>query len=127
MALLWLYCRAWGAHGNHILSIHRLWKFIRDDLREVLFDLSYPDPDEVPVSNDLMNLLKAKLETEKKDLADWSNSIYKASIEIIPKREFSKCYYLQLLFISENPNLSFIIHNLLFRVRPAASERERPF
>ena len=88
MALLWLYCKAWGAHSNHILSIHRLWKFIRDDLREVLFDFSFPDPDEVLVSNDLMNLLKGKLEKDGQNLTDWSNMIYKASIEIIPKSEF---------------------------------------
>ena len=87
MALLWLYCKAWGAHGEHILSIHRFWTFIRDHLREVLFDFSFPDPDEVPVSNDLMNLLKAKLETDGKNLTDWSKMIYKASIEIIPKSE----------------------------------------
>ena len=100
MALLWIYCKSWGAHGEHILSLPRVWKFVRDDLREVLFDLSFPDPDEVPVSNDLMNLLKAKLETEKKDLADWSNTIYKASIEIIPKSELPRSYYLELLFIT---------------------------
>jgi len=88
MALLWLYCKAWDAHGNHILTIHRLWKFIRDDLREVLFDFSFPDPDEVPVSSDLMNLLKAKLEKDGKNLTDWSNMTYKAWIEIIPKSEF---------------------------------------
>ena len=101
MALLWLYCKAWGAHGNHILTIHRLWKFIRDDLREVLFDFSFPDPDEVPVSNDFMNLLKAKLEKDGKNLTDWSNTIYKAWIEVIPKSELFINSY-DFLIITQN-------------------------
>ena len=101
MALLWLYCKAWGPHGVHILSTHRLWKFIRDDLREVLFDFSFPDPDEVPVSNDFMNLLKAKLEKDGKNLTDWSNTIYKAWIEIIPKSEFFMNSY-DFLIITQN-------------------------
>ena len=89
MTLLWLYCKAWGAHGAHILVYSQFWKFNRDHLRKVLFDISFADPDEVSTANDLMNLLKAKVEKDKRweDLTDWSNMIYKASIESIPKSE----------------------------------------
>ena len=85
MALLWLYCKAWGAHGEDILSMSYFWKFIRDDLKKVLYNLCFIDPDEVPPSDDLMNLLKLKLEQEDEDLTDWSNRIYKASFDSIPK------------------------------------------
>ena len=91
MALLWLYCKAWGAHGIHILAYNGLWKFHRDNLREVLFDLSFQDPDEVPAwlsaSNDLVNLLKEKLNSDDKNLIDWLNSTFKQSLELIPKRK----------------------------------------
>ena len=85
MALLWLYCKAWGAHGQRIISYNFFWKFHRDNLREVLFDLNFPDPDEPPASKNLHDLLKAKIAQDNKDINEWSNSIYKESIETIPK------------------------------------------
>jgi len=93
MVLLWLYCKAWGAHGEHILSYNFFWKFNRDNLRKVLSDLGFPDPDEVPVviqaSNDLVNLLKAKLENQNQNMIEWLNLIHETSIQTIPKREYN--------------------------------------
>ena len=94
LSLLWLYCKAWGAHGEHILSFNGFWKFTRDNLREVLSDLSYPDPSEASSSiqsaTDLVDLLKAKFEIDNRNLYEWLTLIYKESLEFIPKREFSK-------------------------------------
>ena len=88
MALLWLYCQSWGKHAEHVLSQNGFWKFNRDNLRQILFDLSFQDPDEDRSSNELMLLLKAKLQKENKDLNEWCDLIYKRSIETIPKRKF---------------------------------------
>lgn len=100
MVLLWLYCKAWGAHGEHILSYSFFWKFNRDNLRKVISDLGFPDPDEVSAdlqdSNDLVNLLKAKLENANQNKIEWLNLIYKASLESIPKREF--CMKIKSIF-----------------------------
>ena len=100
MVLLWLYCKAWGAHGEHILSYSYFWKFNRENLRRVILDLGFPDPDEEPAgiqdSNDLVNLLKAKLEKNNQNMIEWHNLIYKASIESIPKGEF--CMTIKSLF-----------------------------
>ena len=94
LSLLWLYCKAWGAHGEHILSFNGFWKFTRDNLRKVLFDLTYPDPSEasssIQSSSELVDLLKAKLEIDNRNLYEWLNLIYQASFELIPKCEFKK-------------------------------------
>ena len=87
MALLWLYCKSWGVHANHVLSENDFWKFNRDHLRQVLFDLCFPDPDEFK-STELLQLLKARLEKDNKDPTEWSNAIYTESVETnISKRE----------------------------------------
>ena len=85
LAILWLYFKAWGASTEYLFTYTYFWKFHRDNLRQVLFDLCYPDPDEQPASNDLYELLKDKLSKDKKDLSDWLNSIYTASLEAVPK------------------------------------------
>ena len=85
--MVWLYCKAWGAHGERILEYNFFWKFHRDNLRAVFFELNFLDPDEVPASNDLHDLLKQKVTKDNKNIIDWSNLIYKASIETIPKCE----------------------------------------
>lgn len=96
LSLLWLYCKAWGAHGEHVLSFSGFWKFTRDNLRNVLFDLSYPDPSEtsssIQSSSELVDLLKAKLKSNNQNLHEWLNLIYESSFEMIPKREFSNTF-----------------------------------
>ena len=86
MTLLWLFCKAWGPHAEHILSQSGFWKFLRDHLRKILFDLCFPDPDEIQPSNELVSLLKTKLQKDKKPIKDWCDLIYKESIATIPKR-----------------------------------------
>ena len=93
MALLWLFIKAWGPHGEYVLSQNGFWKFNRDNLRQILFELCFPDPDEMSLSNEMMALLKAKLQKEKKNLNEWCDLIYKQSIEIIPKRKFVKHFF----------------------------------
>ena len=91
MSLLWLYCISWEAHGQPLISLNGFWQFDRDDLRNVLFDLSFPDPDEVldklQASGELIDLLKANVKKSSQKLIPWLNDIYKVSIESIPKRK----------------------------------------
>ena len=88
MALLWLFFKAWGPHGEFVLSQDGFWNFNRDNLRQILFDLCFQDPDEIPPPNELTSLLKAKLQKENKNLNEWCDLIYKRSIETISKRKF---------------------------------------
>ena len=94
MALLWLYCKSWGVHANHVLSQNGFWKFNRDHLRQVLLDLCFPDPDGTKPT-ELLQLLKARLENDNKDPTEWSNAIYKESVATnISKRElFFSCVF----------------------------------
>ena len=87
LALLWLYCKAWGATVEYLFTYRYLWKCHRDNLRQVLFNLCFPDPDETPASNDLYELLKMKLTKDNTNLSDWSNKVYKASLDLVPKCE----------------------------------------
>ena len=62
MALLWLYCRSWGPHADHVLSQNGFWKFNRDHLRQILFDFCFPDPDENQKQSELVQLLTTRLD-----------------------------------------------------------------
>lgn len=94
LSLLWLYCKAWGAYGEHVLSMNGFWRFTRDNLRKVLFDLSYPDPDEnsssIQSSKDLVDLFVQKIANDNQNLIEWLDMIYKSSIDSISKREFAR-------------------------------------
>ena len=54
-------------------------------------DLCFQDPDDDQKSkNELFKLLKAKLVKNNQNFMDWSNIIYKESLEFIPKSKFIK-------------------------------------
>ena len=65
------------------------WKFHRDNLRKVLFDLSFPDPEIITDSNDLMELLRTKLKKDEQNVTEWLKNIYEDSIDLIPRCKFT--------------------------------------
>ena len=96
LVLLWLYCKTWGVNANHILSENGFWKFNRDQLRKVLLEFCLQDPDETKsmmvyeTASELFELVKTRLDKDNVNSAEWSNNIFKESIETnISKRKLS--------------------------------------
>ena len=56
-----------------------------------MFDLSFPDPDEVSdelhASSELIDMLKSNVRRSNHKFFEWINITYKVSFESIPKRE----------------------------------------
>jgi len=81
--LVWLYCRAWGNHADHILEISQFKHFDREFLRLAILEICFPDPEKPnPDSNEeLVTFIKNKIASNGSNLVEWCDSIYKETIQ----------------------------------------------
>ena len=81
--LVWLYCRAWGNHADHILQKTQFQTFDREKLRSAILELCFPNPDQPnPESNEeLVKFIKEKVASNGVRMIDWCDSIYTVLIK----------------------------------------------
>ena len=77
--LVWLYCRAWGNHADHILEKTQFQTFDREQLRAAFLELCFPNPErQNPESNEeLVKYIEVKVAANGARMIDWCDSIYK--------------------------------------------------
>ena len=84
--LVWLYCRAWGNHADHILEKTQFQTFDREKLRTAILELCFPNlgrPN--PESNEeLVKYIKEKMASNGVRMIDWCDSIYTELLKIPP-------------------------------------------
>ena len=82
--LVWLYCRAWGNHADHILEKTQFQTFDREKLRAAILELCFPNPEKPnPESNEeLVKFIKEKVASNGVRVIDWCDSIYTELIKI---------------------------------------------
>ena len=86
--LVWLYCRAWGKHADHILDIPQFKHFDREFLRLAILEICFPDPDK-PNQNsneELVTFIKDKVASNGSKLVEWCDSIYTETIDSCPAK-----------------------------------------
>ena len=76
--LVWLYCRAWGNHADHILEKTQFQTFDREKLRIAILELRFPNPERPnqESNEELVNFIKEKVTSNGLRMIDWCDSIY---------------------------------------------------
>ena len=76
-ALMWLYVKTWGLHGQHVLNEKGLWNFEDEDLEAVLLRITYPRKKKrTERTENLQNLIIQKFENEE-EFVKWAKNIHR--------------------------------------------------
>ena len=89
-ALIWLYLKAWGRFGEHVIEEKGLWKFGADDLESAVMGLAYrrkrkPNENEKTERVEaLTELIMEKFEQDRMAFDEWSATVYSEYIASLP-------------------------------------------
>ena len=89
-ALIWLYLKAWGRFGEHVIEEKGLWKFGADDLESAVMGLAYrrkrkPNENEKTERVEaLTELIMEKFEQDRMVFDEWSATVHSEYIASLP-------------------------------------------
>ena len=93
-ALMWLYLKAWGEFGDHLIKEKELWNFGADDLETVIKSVACKRKKENTERVDtLTDLIMEKFEQDRMDFNEWSATVhseYIASLPTSPQQQQSR-------------------------------------
>ena len=93
-ALIWLYLKAWGEFGDHLIEEKELWNFGADDLETVIKSVACKRKKENTERVDtLTDLIMEKFEQDRMDFNEWSATVhseYIASLPTSPQQQQSR-------------------------------------
>ena len=85
-ALIWLYLKAWGEFGDHLIEEKELWNFGADDLETVIMSVAYKRKKEKTERvQALTDLIMEKFEHDRMAFYEWSAKIHGEVIETLPE------------------------------------------
>ena len=84
-ALIWLYLKAWGEFGDHLIEEKELWNFGADDLETVIKSIaSKRKKEKTERVEALTELIMEKFEQDRKAFDEWSATVHSEYIASLP-------------------------------------------
>ena len=85
-ALMWLYVKTWGPHGQHVIDKNELWNFGGEDLESVIVGLILPRnktfenndnvENEENLAESLQKLIMGKFDNKRTEFYEWAQGIH---------------------------------------------------
>ena len=108
-ALMWLYLKSWGLHGQHVIDQDDLWNFGGEDLESVIMGIAFPrkNTSKNDIGNDeesnadlgesLRKLILGKFNNKMGDFYEWARNIHDEVVYLHFGTDI-ECYQINLHF-----------------------------